>query len=830
MSRQAPLFGVVVAAVLAGLAGCKPQEPFYLKNVDNDLAYYKGQATEIEYPDVNADRLPDVSEAKRPWSLKHRDTKNVWELTLEEAIQIALKNNKVMRNIGGQVQGPPDFITRNPEIAPTIYDPALAESDPRTGPEAALSAFDAQLQTSATWEKTDAPQNSGLIQTFPNVSEHDLGTFQVRLQKTAATGGTFALSQITAYDRDRFDKYGGYGGNQRLIYPADWNVKLVAEMRQPILQGAGVQFNRIAGPGATPGQFNGVMVARINTDIALANFEAGVRNLVSDVEVAYWELYFQYRSLDAVIAGRDSALETWRRIYTLYTNGSKGGEAEKEAQAREQYFLFRSTAEQSLNALYSTEAKMRYLLGLAATDGRLIRPKDEPTTAKVAFDWCEVLAEGLARSVELREQKWIVKRRELELIAAKNFLLPRVDLVGQYRWLGMGNKLDGDDLLDLDNVPAFPNAVPDSNAFRTLLGGGYQEWQMGVQGQINLGFRREMAGVRNAQLNVVKEQAKLQEGELELSHQLAYAVRDVETNHVLSQTNFNRRIAAERQVQAVQAAYETDTITLDVLLNAQQQLARAESDYFRSLVDYNKSIAQVHFRKGSLLEYNGVYLAEGPWPGKAYFDARRRSRARAASTPLDYGFTQPSVMSRGPIEQHAGGLSAEGGLPVLDKAPQGGTPTLAPTAPETVPAPKPEPLSSDSVPSEPVATEPSIVPTPARPQAEPRSGSTIATPTRATRRSSAVAAPSEDDGGPLVAPTERDSGATAAPTTPSADRQPDDGWKPTPNGAAAARRVDRNLLPAGWTVAQKGNSRESGQNPPSSATDWSASGWKRAQR
>ena len=63
--------------------------------------------------------------------------------------------------------------------------------------------------------------------------------------------------------------------------------------------------------------------------------------------------------------------------------------------------------------------------------------------------------------------------------------------------------------------------------------GEYQEWQIGFQGQINLGFRREMAGVRNAQLDLAKEQVKLQEGELELSHQLAYAVRDLESNYVI---------------------------------------------------------------------------------------------------------------------------------------------------------------------------------------------------------------------------------------------------------------------------------------------------------
>ncbi len=689
MSRKAPNICVVMAAFCVVLNGCQPQQPFYLKNVDNDYLHYKGVATEIEYPDVDVERLADAENALPPISLLTKSKQEIWNLTLEEAMRLALMNNKVMRNISGQVQGPPDFISRNPELAPTIYDPAIAESDPRTGPEAALSAFDAQVSASLTWEKLDTPQNvdPGYFIMFPNVARDDLGTFQAKVSKIAASGGQFSLAHNVAYD---------LSNRPSRAWPSDWNVNLAAEVRQPLLQGAGTQFNRIAGPGATPGNYNGVMLARINTDIALADFEAAVRNLVSDVEIAYWELYFQYRSLDAVIAGRDSALQTWRKIYTLYTHGAKGGEAEKEAQAREQYFLFRSTAEQSLNNLYSTEAKLRYMLGLAATDGRLIRPKDEPTTAKVVFDWHEVLSEGLVRSVELREQKWLVKRRELELIAAKNFLLPRVDFVGQYRWLGIGNRIDGNSFWDPTNP-----VIQDANAYGTMANGAFQEWQAGFQASMPLGFRREMAGVRNSQLSLARERARLQEAELELSHQLAYVIRDLEANHVLSQTNFNRRIAAQRQVEAVAAAYETDTITLDVLLKAQQALAQAESDYFRSLVNFNESIAQVHFRKGSLLEYNGVYLAEGPWPGKAYFDARRRSRARAASTYLDYGFTQPRVISRGPIEQHAGigGLLEEGAFES----------TPATNEPELVPTPAPDPIPTDAIPVEPPPAAPEPV-------------------------------------------------------------------------------------------------------------------------
>ena len=237
-------------------------------------------------------------------------------------------------------------------------------------------------------------------------------------------------SNSTSYDLER--------NNPTVQFLHDWQTSFQMEIRQPLLQGYGVEYNRIAGPGAIPGFNQGVLIARVNTDIALATFEASVRNLVSDVEMAYWELYFAYRNLDTAVQGRDSALQTWQKINALYVDGGKGGEASAEAQAREQYFLFRSTAEQAQSQLYQNESKLRYMMGIAATDGRMIRPADDPTTAKISFDWSQVQTEAMARSVEIREARWRVKQRELELIAAKNYLLPRVDLDARYRWLGLG--------------------------------------------------------------------------------------------------------------------------------------------------------------------------------------------------------------------------------------------------------------------------------------------------------------------------------------------------------------------------------------------------------
>ncbi|HVX63131.1 MAG TPA: TolC family protein [Pirellulales bacterium] len=152
------------------------------------------------------------------------------------------------------------------------------------------------------------------------------------------------------------------------------------------------------------------VLARTNDDVALVDFEAGVRNIVSDVERAYWELYYNYRNVAVVQAGRDRAMQTWRKVYALHVADSKGGEAEKEAQAREQYFLFRAQTENSLELLYTAESRLRYMMGLAATDGRLLRPADEPTTAKEHFDWDEIRREALRRSIEVRRQRAVVEQ------------------------------------------------------------------------------------------------------------------------------------------------------------------------------------------------------------------------------------------------------------------------------------------------------------------------------------------------------------------------------------------------------------------------------------
>jgi outer membrane protein TolC len=684
-------------SLLAG--GCAPRQPFYFFE-DGDLSHYVGAIQKLEYPDTCQEPLDEAAGAVEPLTLSNQNFDNIWELSLEESIRTALENGKILRNLGGrfasfggprpQTGEPPVSLLTSPALTPSIYDPAIVETDPFRGVESALALFDAQLSSSLTWDRLNRPQNfdpfGGTI--FPQNLLGYTGNWTTGLTKRTATGATWGVANQTLYDLNN---------SPIRDVPSTWTTNYDFTFNQPLLQGAGATYNRIAGPDFFDNlygrpNFRGVLLARINADISLADFEAGVRNLVSDTEQSYWELYFAYRDLESRKAGRDSSLEAWRKVHALYVEQSRGGEADKEAQAREQYFFFRSQVEQALTDVYRCENRLRYMMGISASDGRLIRPSDEPTTARITFDWQQSLVEALSRSAELRKQKWVIKQRELELTAAKNLILPRLDLIGRYRFLGMGQNLLNQDYnpYNADNI----DPLNGTDAYSTLFSGKFQEWQAGAQFLMPLGFRRELATVRHHQLQLARERARLQDEELEASHALVEAARNVDTNFALAQTNFNRRVAAERQVEAVQAAYDANTVTLDQLLDAQKRRAEAESGYYRSLVDYNRSISQFHYRKGSLLEYNGVFLAEGPWPGKAYFDAHRRARQRDASLYLDYGHSRPGVFSRGAITQNFAAIGADAPavqLPPRDPATRTEPESVTlPAAPGTRSEPTPE--------------------------------------------------------------------------------------------------------------------------------------------
>src|SRR3982751_5584185 len=96
MRRPASSWRILLVSVLVAMTGCVPTQPFYLHE-DGDLSHYIDKATHVEAPDLHTDILQDVAQSQRPFSVSHPEFKEFWDLSLEECIQLALLNSKIIR-------------------------------------------------------------------------------------------------------------------------------------------------------------------------------------------------------------------------------------------------------------------------------------------------------------------------------------------------------------------------------------------------------------------------------------------------------------------------------------------------------------------------------------------------------------------------------------------------------------------------------------------------------------------------------------------------------------------------------------------------------------
>jgi outer membrane protein TolC len=596
-----------LAAALAVTTGCAKIHRFHFQESASP-SYYKTVSTQIEYPGVKSCLTEQVVSTPAPLTLENPADIVTRDVMLDEVIRIALQNSDILRSLGGSVVQAPAGTISN-------FDPALTEANPLGGVEAALSAFDAQVTSQLYWQKNNRPNNFRIVGFQPAVLDQTAALFNYEIAKRTATGARFAARHVVNYDLNN--------NPQGQLFRSSFTGWFEGEYRQPLLRGAGTDFNRIAGPNSTVGSYNGVLIARINTDISLTDFEQGVINFVNDVESAYWELYFAYHNLEAQVAGRNSGLLTWQRLKELQKVGARGGDAAAEAQSRSQYYNFDVLVKDALGGtqgLYASEQRLRYLMGIPATDGTLLKPVSQPMEGEVILDWNSALNDALIRRVEIRRQKWNIKRRELEVIAARHNRLPTLDFLSLYRYRGLGDALiDSRD----SNNPPFDSF---NSLYQNVLEGDFQEWQAGLELAYPVGMRQAGAALAHARFNLARDCARLKEQELRISHDLSNAARQVARSYELVLSNFNRQDSVQAQVEALQARYERGLDNINFLLQAQQQLSTSQSGYFRSLTDYQLALRDFHREKGSLLNYNQVGLSEGAWPAPAYQDAYERGR------------------------------------------------------------------------------------------------------------------------------------------------------------------------------------------------------------
>lgn len=527
--------------------------------------------------------------------------------SLSEVIETALRNSEIFRDIGG-------VVLRSPDAVRTNLADNLQQTDPQFGMEAALSQFDARLSASSIFSNNDRIYNNALFAGGTTNFQQDLHEYQIELSKRTATGSTMALRTLTEYDNNNAPAN---------TFINAYETYVEGELRQPLLQGGGLEFNRIAGPGSTPGIYNGVLIARTNFDINHADFQIALHDFISNVENAYWDLYLSYRELDAKKKSMELALVVWNE-----TKSQASGELINQAQealARQHYYRLKSDYDEALSGrllqgtqtrngstggtlqssggVLAAERRLRLLIGLPVNDGTVIRPSDEPPTVRVPFNWDLCRDESLTQRPELQRQNATVKKRELELLASKNFLNPRLDAVGRYRYRGFG-----DDLIGSGNqLPPAP-----ASAVGQMLTGDNQEWSVGLEMSMPVGFRQAHAAVTHAELGLSRARSIQREQQREIVSNLSAAFADADRAHQLIENKLNQYLAATEYLTALQTQKEEQgaPVEADRMVDAQERVVRAEVEFFRARAEYAVSLKNIHYEKGTILAYKDLRVAE----------------------------------------------------------------------------------------------------------------------------------------------------------------------------------------------------------------------------
>jgi len=586
----------------------------------------------------NASPVP-LPRLSKPRTTNDPEAAEVWPMTLQQAISIGLDNSEVVRVIAFGAQGIPIggfeptplnsgasagvASSLGAGTLQTVYDPAILE----TQIAVALSNFDTAFTTSILWGDNVQPFNNGVQggslsltgTKFPIISVNDSLTYQVGLSKRTETGALLGVVHNINWS---------YQNSSFLVWPSAYTTNIQLTLTQPLLGSAALPGQAAGPPVGLEANRAPIVISRLNADAAVWRFKAEIMAHCRSVEQQYWNLaqsHVQLWASDRAVSFAESSLKR-EQNFLLLGRGTVGDLAEA-AQQLEEFNLDLVT---KTSDVITTERQLRNILGLPPADNRRIVPVTPPTEARLEPDWDASLAQMLNFQPDIVQQQILVRVAELQLLIARNQLLPQLSLNALYQLNGLGQQLDSAEAVMTGATLKALNPVIANQQRAAGLGSNpglynnFVTWQVGFTFQMPLGMRSPLANTRQAQYLLLRARAYLQQIVHQTTHSLARFFLEVDANYKQFKSASRLRAAAAQRLIQQQALYEEGRIgfTVDRYLDAVRRYATAVATEAQYKTTYNISIVALEEAKGTLLAYDNIAVAEGPWPRKAYIQAR----------------------------------------------------------------------------------------------------------------------------------------------------------------------------------------------------------------
>lgn len=464
-------------------------------------------------------------------------------------------------------------VQHNLDVEYARYQPAIAETDVVT----AEAAFDWVFGAGVTWEDTDTPQRGpSFLSLGVQRASSQVVSSNVGVSRSLTTGGTIGIAQNLSYTDERASAFGGVSQPD----PSS-TVSFDLEVSQPLLRGFGSEVN-----------LSEVRIAQNAERGAVSTLRERLIGSVTDVEDAYWTLVLRYNEL--VVQARllergEEIRDNIKARRVLDARQAEVADAVARTERRRGSLLLARTN------LRRASDKLKALINdpdLPVGGETLLIPADVPLDQPFEFSLADLIAEAIGSRPEIERAILNIDDASIRQVVAKNAALPRLDLQAQLTLIGLDENTSG----------AYDRAFESEFIDNFLLGFQFSQ---------AIGNRAGEAGVRRARLarmqSVVDFRRTVQTVVLDVKD----ALDQVRLNHELIEQARLSRVAQAEALRTLGVEKEFgdqgfSVTRLDLELTQQEALAAAEINEISALINYNRSIADLHRATGSSLERNRI--------------------------------------------------------------------------------------------------------------------------------------------------------------------------------------------------------------------------------
>lgn len=434
---------------------------------------------------------------------------------------------------------------------------------------AAEAAFDAVFFLDTSWANQDPPKVDDL-----QLLQSDTRSIEGGIRKLLPTGmqAQVSLRHARGYQQAL--------EQQRTSLNPAYSSDFIATLRQPLLRGFGLDYNR-----------RNITLARLARDISQQAYQQQVRDTLFNVEQAYWRLAQARRTVGILAESVAQNFVTYQSILQrqahdatpVQLNNSLSRWLSREVEYKEAIRTVRDAEDALKNLINDPDLRL--------SDEIEIVPTEPFFVAALAVDHFAEVRTALDSRSEIEQAKLAIDQARVQTAAAKNETMPQLDVAFTYQVQGLGSTGD--------------------NSFDQLTTDRFRSYAVTVNFSYPIGNRGPRANLHRARIQEEQALLALKRVSDGVVTEVNNAIRAMNVRYAQIPQQLIAVNAAERNLRALQARSERiDPNYLETELSAVEQLANARIRLLQFMVEYNIAIIELERAKGTLLHYNNIIVAD----------------------------------------------------------------------------------------------------------------------------------------------------------------------------------------------------------------------------